>query len=472
MTKKPDLAKESGAAPEVSGGPAMDPAARARWQWTAIGCLYFGYVAVMVVKTAVAVAAPVMVDDPTLVGFDTSTSGEVFAWGSVGAVVGKCTNGAVADHLGGRRTFLLALLGSLIAAAAMSGVGGVTAFAALYTLTAFLKSAGWPSMAVVIQNWFVPWRYGSAWGVLSTSARLGSMVSFIFLGQLVDDLGWKKLFMVAGAVVVVALIVCGLFLRERPRDLGLPTAKETAAALKEAGEAPEEGEAEVAEEDHPLFGTTISAALKVFATSLPVWLICTSVGFLTIEMQAFTDFLPLFLNKAVGMNPETAGTVSSAFPAGCFVGVLAGGPLIDRLGPYGTRNGIIGMLLGSVACVGALVLLPTAGLAGGSLAFVTGALLVVYGISIAPAYYIPMGIFSIRFGGPHCGILIGIVDAVGYFFAAGFQAVAGGVAETHGWNGFLALLGAAALASVVLMGAFLHGEARRLTAEAEAKAEA
>ena len=158
--------------------------------------------------------------------------------------------------------------------------------------------------------------------------------------------------------------------------------------------------------------------------------------------------------------------MSSAFPAGCFVGVLAGGPLIDRLGPRGTRNGIVAMLLASVACVGALAWLPTSGIPGGSLSWVTGALLVVYGISISPAYYIPMGIFSIRFGGPHCGLLIGIVDAVGYGFAAGFPAVAGGVAEAHGWNAFLALLGGAAFASAILMGAFLHGEARRIEAAA------
>lgn len=451
--------------------PVTDPAppspeARARWQWTAVACLYLGYVAIMVVKTAVAVAAPVMVDDPTLVGFDTSTSGQVFAWGSVGAVVGKCTNGAVADRLGGRRTFLLALVGSLLAAAAMSGVTGVTAFAALYTLSAFLKSAGWPSMAVIIQNWFVPWRYGSAWGVLSTSARLGSMVSFLLLGQLVGDLGWKKLFLVAGGVVALALVGTWFLMRECPADVGLEPIRDYTARLRAAGEAPEEAGGGTAEEDHPLFGTTIPQALRVFATSLPVWLICTSVGFLTIEMQAFTDFLPLFLNKAVGMSPETAGTISSAFPAGCFVGVLAGGPLIDRLGPYGTRNGIAGLLVASVACVGALALLPASGLAGGRLAAVTGALLVVYGVTISPAYYIPMGIFSIRFGGPHCGILIGIVDAVGYFFAAGFQAVAGNVAEAHGWNAFLALLGGAALASVALMGWFLHDEARRIEAEA------
>ena len=38
-------------------------------------------------------------------------------------------------------------------------------------------------------------------------------------------------------------------------------------------------------------------------------------------------------------------------------------------------------------------------------------ILFLYGLTVAPAYYLPMIVFSIEFGGKHCGVLIGLIDA-------------------------------------------------------------
>lgn len=439
------------------GGVAPDPARRARWQRAMVGCLYLGYASLMLGKLALVVGAPAMVSDPALPDFDTGTYGRLVAWGSIGAVVGKCVNGAVADRLGGRLTFLLVLGATVFAVAAMGSSDSVLAFGVLYTVMAFAKSACWPSMAVLIAHWFVPRRYGSVWGILSTSARFGTLLSMLFLGALLLRVHWRTLFFVVAAIVAANLVLSWLYLKERPRDVGLLPARELAA--RQADAAPAEADDEVPDEGpHPLDGTTIPEALRAFAASRRVWLICLGVGLLTIEIQAFTDFLPLYLKGSLGLEDGHAGMASGAFPAGCLVSVLAGGFLYDRLGPRGARNVLTGMLLASVASVAALAGLRHAGLGGGGLMAASMGILFLYGVLLAPAYYLPMGIFSIRFGGPHCGILIGLIDACGYFFAALFQAVAGEVAKTHGWGAFLGILGAVALAAALAMGAFLAGE--------------
>jgi len=201
-------------------------------------------------------------------------------------------------------------------------------------------------------------------------------------------------------------------------------------------------------------------ALRAFASSGRVWLICGSIGFLTVQVQAFTDFLPLYLQNSLGLPDGHAGMASAAFPLGCLISTLAGGFVYDGLSPQQKRDWLTVMLLGSVACVLALWALPSWSLGAGGALGVSMGLLLVYGGLIAPAYYLPMGIFAIEFGGPHCGILIGLIDAAGYLVAAAFPWLAGWVAQEHGWGAFLLLLAGVAFASAVLMRAFTEVDMR------------
>ena len=138
--------------------------------------MFAGYATLMLAKMALVVSSPAMVADPTL-SFDKSTYGEIVAWGGFGALTGKLLTGAVADWLGGRRTFMLVLLSTMLICAGFGLTSAVLAFTVFYTLGAFAKSACWPSFAVLVHHWFIPRRYGSVWGILSSGSRLATMDS-------------------------------------------------------------------------------------------------------------------------------------------------------------------------------------------------------------------------------------------------------------------------------------------------------
>ena len=67
-----------------------------------------------------------------------------------------------------------------------------------------------------------------------------------------------------------------------------------------------------------------------------------------------------------------------------------------------------------------------------------------------------MSVFSIDFGGKHCGLLIGLIDAIGYSGAMVFDFVGGAVADQEGgWQSFLMILCLVSVAATLAMSLFL-----------------
>ena len=86
-------------------------------------------------------------------------------------------------------------------------------------------------------------------------------------------------------------------------------------------------------------------------------------------------------------------------------------------------------------------------------------LIIVFGIMTSPAYYIPMSIFSIEFGGPHSATLVCLIDMCGFAASATFGFVAGRLAAGEGgWISFMTLLAAVGVVATISTWFFMHGE--------------
>jgi sugar phosphate permease len=386
--------------------------------------MYLGYMAFILCRTAIYVASPAMVDDPAL-GLSKTMFGAVLGWGTAGMVTGKLLSGAVADTLGGRRVFLLAL--SVTAAAA-----GTFAFARGYALFCFLNfsmllaaSAGWPAMSKLIAAWYEPAKYGKVWGVISTSSRLSSVLSTLALGALLARAPWPGVFLAAAALGGTAAAAVFFLLKGRPADVGLPPP----GAAVGTEPAP-----------HPLDAHDLRAALAHFAQSGRVWLMCVSLMCTTVLMEVI-GFLPLYLKETLGVSPAQAAAASSVFPAGCFVALLLGGWVYDRVPRRGRAALLGGLLALSTLCLAALFAMGRVPPAAATAFPVTAAVLFLYGLTVAPSYYLPMSVFSIEHGGKHCGVLIGLIDAAGYAAAMLYQFAGGALVDRPGgWQDMLVLL--------------------------------
>jgi sugar phosphate permease len=405
-----------------------------------------GYMAFILARTALPVASPEMVGDPRL-ALDEASYGDIAAWGMAGMILGKLLTGVLADWLGGRRVFLVAL--ALTASLTFAFSLGTTAsvFSITNFLLLFAMAASWPSMASIIRVWYPSTKYGRVWGVLSTSSRLGASLAMISLGALLAVFSWQNVFRAAG--VVGLCVAAGIFflLRAKPEDAGLPALRdvvETDASRLDEKPSPEPQALHFLHDKNP------AEALWTFARSGRFWLICASLMCTTILMD-FIIFLPLYLSSFEGVSSAQAGSWASAFPIGCLLALIAGGFVYDRVSRKG-RIGLLGGLLGGTClCVAALWCLKGFPAISGALILpLATVILFFYGFTLAPAYYLPASVFSNEFGGRHCGFLVGLLDVAGYTASTLYLVAGGRMVVSWGWQSMIQLFFVIALLATLI----------------------
>jgi sugar phosphate permease len=167
-------------------------------------------------------------------------------------------------------------------------------------------------------------------------------------------------------------------------------------------------------------------------------------------------YIPQYLEETFHLTDSAAVGYSAAFPAGSFASMLVGGFVYDKL----TKRGVMGVLSATLViatcCVTFLWLLPNPNV--NSSVGIVPAIIAIFllGMAISPAYYLPMSVFSIHFGGKHCGVLVGLIDACGYGLAIVFLLVGSDVAQYYGWSNLLAILVGVSVVALIVTTLFLY----------------
>lgn len=415
-----------------------------RWELRIVVSMCLGYGMLMLCRTVVGVAGPAMLADPQLT-LDTATFGALLGWGTAGNLTGKLTTGILADKFGGSRIFIWAIGLAAMTTVIFGTLSTNIAFFALYFFTVFAKSAGWPSMANIIRVGFDPVKHGRVWGSIATSSRISSVATTVLISSLLFIISWRELFYIAGALALGYAVIMPAFL-QGSRGLGA----EAGVSKKSTGFI------SAWSKEHPLSQTETRAAIGIFISSPRFWLISLGVSSLAVLFE-FQVFLPIYLSETFSLSSAGAGMASSAFPLGCLVAVFGGGFMFDKL----SKKNIVYMI-GATLIVGVLSLLgirilgvydfgPEAEL------MITVVLVFLFGFAISPAYYIPMSVFSIDFGGKHCGLLVCLIDAFAYFGAMIFDFIGGAVANKEGgWEDFNLILIATSILATIIMTTFLY----------------
>ena len=416
-----------------------------RWEMRIVISMCLGYGMLMLCRTVVSVAGPTMLADPAL-SLDIASFGAILGWGTAGNLTGKLTTGVLADKLGGSRVFIWAVGIAAVTTFIFGSLTSNIAFFALYFLTVFAKSAGWPAMANIIRVGFVQAKHGRVWGFIATSSRISSVVTTILVSSLLFIMSWRGLFYIAGALALVSVFILPRYLKNSWQGIGvrtanLETSNESLANLVE---------------DHPLSKTESRAAIGVFIRNPRFWLISLGVSSLAVLFE-FQVFIPIFLSETFSLQPAQAGLASSAFPLGCLVAVFGGGFVYDKLSKKNIIYAMGASLAIAVLCLLGLRLLGEVDFGNGLELILTISLIFVFGFAISPAYYIPMSVFSIGFGGKHCGLLVGLIDAFAYFGAMMFDFIGGAVANKEGgWEDFILILIVTSIAAAIIMTTFLY----------------
>jgi len=434
---------------------ASNAASYLRWQVIILLSMYLGYAALMVCRNTLIATSATMIESGSL---DKESFGHLMSWHSAGAIAGKLVTGPGADLLGGRRMFLIALA---ITGAANIGFAFCTSFfgfAAFNFIGQFAKAGGWPAMTKLVGTWYPEKTYGRVWSVISTSSRVGTIVAAICFGFLLTYLPWRGVFVLSAAFAAMVFVCLFFYLKDRPDQVGLemqPLESSNQPNPQDRSDVESDGYDELeskSEKPHPLESKTITQACVFFLRSWRCWLICLSIVFLTIVMD-FLTFIPIYLAETLGLSAGDASMAGSCFPVGMFVSLLFSGYLYDRVKNLSRVVLIASLLTLSCMCVVSLWrldLFPSN--VQTTTAIVT---LFLLGFTISPAYYIPMSIFSVSFGGRHSGFLVSVIDIFGYAAALLFNYFGGSIAQDYGWSTFLAGLLGITISANLCMTAFL-----------------
>jgi len=417
--------------------------------------MYGAYAALNICRTTVVISSPAMLDDPEL-GLNKTMWGAILGWGTAGTLVGKLTTGIMADRFGGRRVFLISLGFCMLATGIFGMMSKVFFFSIAFSIAMLAKSAGWPSMANLIRSWFPKFWRGRIWGVLSSSSMSSSLFTSLAMGSLLLVLSWR--WVIASSLPIAGAIAILLFfyLKQSPTDVGLQAMPSVDG----------DDDSDNPNNPHRLDDATLSEALTNFIQSPRFWLICISIMCLTILM-AFQSFIPLYLKEIFSLSPGKAGIASSVFPLGSMFSVLIGGFIFDKLTKKKRVFVLSGMMTLATGCVVVLLLLPKPHMQENYAFWVALSAIMIYGLMIAPCYLIPMSVFSVDFGGKHCGVLVGIIDAAGYLASMVFEFLGGAVADRDGWQQFLHIIFNVSIVGTTSLTLFLFIDYRSLTKSKE-----
>ena len=416
-----------------------------RWQAVTISLLVLGYAGYYLCRSDYSVALPLIIADLGRRGVPTAMAtvrlGSIASLGVLAYAIGKFPSGGMADFLGGKRNFLLGMAGSVIFTVLFALGGTMPLFTLAWIGNRLVQSMGWAGMVKVTSRWFSYSTYGAAMGVISLSYLFGDAASRQFMAVLIaHGVGWRGVFLAAGATLSVLLIFNLLLLREGPSDVGLQEpATNPLNVFKEEGER------------HTPSG--LKELLRPLLGSGVFWLVCLlSFGF-TIVRETFNLWTPTYFTQAVGLSNAGAAETSALFPLFGGISVLTAGFLSDRLGSGG-RAAIIfyGLVLSSVA----LLLLAYGNWGSSKTAPVVLVVLVAF-LMLGPYSYLA-GAIALDFGGKQgSATASGFIDGVGYLGGVLAGNTVAEVSVTYGWKGAFVMLAAVAwLASVAAAVYWIH----------------
>lgn len=382
--------------------------------WCAYACIYFG-------RVNFSMAIPGLQSffgaGKEQIGFANS----LFLW-VYG--VGQLINGMVGDRVSGRGYIAAGLAAAGIVNLAVGFAPAFAVVCALWAVNGFAQSMLWGPMSRIISTRIPPARSGSAIVAVSTSLVGGYLLAWGFSGKMLADFGWRSLFLIPGATILLFMLVwIGL--------IGPTSSAGVRAAAASGAEA-----ASVAKEEKraPLWQAVKRERLWFAA------LACIAQG---IVKDGISIWAPVFFLECYHVNLTTLTAALIGIPLMNFAGMVMAGWLNRRL--HGSVNLTTAVLfMGGLAMIGGLLVF------GGSNIFLGMVFLGLASAAMYGANTLLLGIIPLQFQ-PYGRVssVAGLLDFTAYI-ASGFAAAATGViVGSFGWHGVIVFWLLTTLAGVV-----------------------
>src|SRR3954471_15690405 len=383
-------------------GPIMQPMRRVHYAWVVAGA---GFAALLASAAFRAVPGVVMIPLQDEFGWSRATISAAVSINLVIFGVSGPFSAALVERIGLRRVVTVAL-GLIAASAALTPL--VTQPWQLYLLWGLVTGAATGAVAPVLAamiatRWFAS-RRGLVTGLLTAANSTGQLVFLPLMSHLAMD-GWRRAMIVVAAAALIALPLAAVFMRDRPKDMGL---------------FPYGGHA-----DPPpgLPATDAVAVLREAMRTSTFWALAASFfvcGATTVGLIA-VHFIPAAHDH--GMPATTAAGMLAAIGLLDIAGTTASGWLTDRVDP---RK----LLFWYYALRGVSLVLLSHALQARSYTLVL--FVAFYGLDLIATVPPTVALTARRFGAERSGIVFGWVFT---FHQIGGAVAAFAAGLVRGWSG-------------------------------------
>ncbi len=190
------------------------------WQGRAffsMGILYLFY---YFCKYNLSAATKDMQDD---LGLSSSKIGLLITIFSLTYAGGQFLNGYLGDRFGPKRILLIGAFGGVIVNVCFGLSSTLAFFAAFWAANAYFSSCGWAPGSRIMFNWFPRQHWGKWMGIFNALCYTGSFLVFPIATYSISRWGWRSVFFVCPAfLLVMAILYCWLG-KSSPHDAGLTT---------------------------------------------------------------------------------------------------------------------------------------------------------------------------------------------------------------------------------------------------------
>ena len=266
-------------------------------------------------------------------------------------------------------------------------------------------------------------------GILAASYDIGNIVALVLSAAIMEmGAGWRALFVVNPAIVLVVAMVAAFALPSEAREEQARAADDARAEVVDAAD---DARAEVMD---PKVPETLRALVVRLATEPSFWFAAALSFLLTFVRAGFMTWTPRFLYEvsvAAGVASPIASSIakSALFGVAGVVGSVITGRVSDRLGPGRRAPAVTTSLAMLVVCTLAL------GHAGVTSPHVATVGVALCGLFLLGPYSLLSGAVSLDVAGARgAATAASVIDAVGYVGASGAAFILGSVSRRAGWT--------------------------------------
>ena len=405
-----------------------------RWRVSTFWVMLIGYIGYYLIRGNLPVALPLLSKE---FGYTNSELGKILTFSELAYALGKFTTGPFADRLGGKKIFMIGMVGGILFNFLFPLHPSIFYFTVIWCIVRFFLSMGWGGIIKTMGEWYEPEKNGTVMGLISVNFQFGGVLASLLGGFLITlGVGWAGLFYWPAAIVTVIAIVSQLASKAKPQDVipGVRFGKN--AGTKKSIIALH------ADDSHSVF----MIAGQLFRVPLFRQVLVFSF-FIHILRSFFMFWIPKFMVD-LGMGTVNAAFSSAVFPlVGC-LGTIGLGWYTDRYAQDGNRSAAMWkMLMGSVFSLLALAFLIPYGLLYQTPIII---LLGLSGFFIYGPYSMSAGCMSLDIAGPEgAGTCTGLLDGVGYIGGAVAAFGTGALSDHFGWKEVFLSLSGFALVTVL-----------------------